>query len=458
MEYYFEIHNDCQVHAEVWRADVDKYHLIRFILYIIQQRFAENVIRFIAASSEDDLRRYSHNYEGSFAPIQNYVQFLYLHKDDSNALNSAIQLGTGKLSNKRDFARVGIEPLTDYNRHEVLAFFLNLLAANRFYLLICIDEMEKLQERSKTRFQNFLTSFRELIDLSSFVSGHMLMIAMTDSTGKTGVPLESYNPALARRVNQYVYSLDSIRKREELFFLVNAMREALLVKEGDTDEIVNKLRKNSYSHTNEYVISAYQYLLHPEKKSWKDYIKEGGLSDLLKKKYQELEEDEIRQNIHTKFFSPVETYCEMISQSLDDYTLKVQQYQCVRNNNQSHTFVFLFNNDVEANCNRVLNVYNMNPTDKLFVFKPESLDLTYDDLKERINIDNIEIVSYNPVELIALLELYQDEYENEFNSFKEIEINNDRFLLVHSLPENYKGDSLDCYSIEQIIFSRFDIC
>ncbi len=412
LEYYFEIHSDYQVHTEVWRADVDKYDLIRFILYIIQQRYAEELVQFISQSKEDDLRGYCNNYEGSFAPIKNYVSYLYSQKAGEEGLHYGIKLGTGLLNNKRDFQRVGLTQLTDYNRHEVLVFFLNLLAANNFYLLICIDEMEKLPERSKTRFQNFLTSFRELIDLSSFVSGHMLMIAMTDSTGETGVPLEAYNPALARRVAQYIYKLESISKREDVMFLVEGLQKVLTDCNSDTTNLVNKLVKNKFVHTNEYVISAYQLLHNLDAKSWKDYLEEANLLERFEEKCKELLEDEILLNIHTKFFAPMETYCEMTSQSSDEYTIKAQQYQCVRNNNQKRSFIFLFNNEIEASVNRIINVYNMYKEDDLIIFKPESSDLTYDDISVPLVNQKVEIISYNPIQLIAMLEIYQDDYNN----------------------------------------------
>lgn len=412
LEYYTEKHPQCCIQTEVWRADVDKYDVVKFILYILQQKFYEKIKEALRQLSSEDVQRCCHNYEGSFAPISNYVQYLFSIKEDDDKVKNAIQLGTGQLYTKREFEKVNLLPLTDYNRHEVLVFFLNVLAENGDFVLICIDELEKLQERSKVRFQNFLTSLRELIDLSSYINGHMLIVAMTDTAGKTGIPLESYNPALERRISQYTYSLDCLKK-DEIQDLVQAMGRLIGIGSVDLEQqVVSTLRKMNAKHTNELVIAAYNGLSTPNVRSWLSYIEDANLLDALHQKCEELKEDDIELNIHSKFFAPMETYCAMISQGANDYTIKSQQYQCVRDNIQKRSFVFLFNGDTMANINRVKNVYNLYSGGEIVVFNPKELALSHEDFASIEGI-RIRIVQYDPVEMIALLEMYQEDYQND---------------------------------------------
>lgn len=420
LEYYTDMHPECSIKTEVWRADVDKSDVVKFILYILQQKYSSKIIEALRQLPSEDLHRCCNNYEGSFAPISDYVQYLDSIKGNDENVKYAIQLGTGQLYTKRDFEKVNMLPLTDYNRHEVLVFFLNILAKKGDFVLICIDELEKLQERSKVRFQNFLTSLRELIDLSSFIKGHMLIVAMTDTAGKTGIPLESYNPALERRISQYTYALECVRE-DEIFSLVQSLSGLLGKVDGShVEQVVSKLRKLKAKHTNELVVAAYKWLSEPDARSWNSYIEDANIRGALNRKCEELKEDDIELNIHSKFFAPMETYCEMISQGLNDYTIKSQQYQCVRDNIQGRSFVFLFNGDTEANINRVKNVYNLYSQGDIVVFKPKELDLSHEDFAS-LEGTRINIVQYDPVEMIALLEMYQEDYQNE-NLRKAIEL------------------------------------
>ncbi len=48
------------------------------------------------------------------------------------------------------------------------------------------------------------------------------------------------------------------------------------------------------------------------------------------------------------------------------------------------------------------------------------------------------------------------DYIREFILYQELSINNQDYLLVHSLPDDFNEELLDQYSIEEIIFGRFD--
>ena len=57
-------------------------------------------------------------------------------KDDDDKLLELIQLGTGAKYDKRSFDKYRIDKFSDYNRHEVLVFFLNIFALNKYYILL----------------------------------------------------------------------------------------------------------------------------------------------------------------------------------------------------------------------------------------------------------------------------------------------------------------------------------
>ena len=173
LEYFFEIHPEYRVHCETWRADVDKYDLNLFLLYLLQQSHATSLKEFLKQSSETVLKAACNDFKNSFAVMQGYTNAIIENQNNDNNLLELIQLGTGAKYDKRSFDKYKIAKFSDYNRHEVLAFFLNILARNSYYILFCIDELEKIEEKSRARFQSYLTSFRELIDMAGLIHGHM---------------------------------------------------------------------------------------------------------------------------------------------------------------------------------------------------------------------------------------------------------------------------------------------
>ena len=67
----------------------------------------------------------------------------------------------------------------------------------------------------------------------------------------------------------------------------------------------------------------------------------------------------------------------------------------------------MFTTDFDNNVNRIVNIYN-DYDNKLIIYVSEGLDINYSYLHE-ININNGEIVDYNPEYLMTLLVMYRDE-------------------------------------------------
>ena len=417
LEYYFIMHPDCKVHAEMWRADANMYDLIKFLLYILQSKYMDCLRNSLITLTADMAQFCSNNYEGSFSAIKGYVEKILENANDTEMLDLLINMGTGSIYQKRKFDKFGIPFLTDYNRHEVLAFFLNVLAMNHHYILFCIDEAEKIQEKSQTRFQSFLTSFRELIDMANIIQGHMIIVAMTEAVGKSGrMSLEAYNPAFARRIAQYTYKLPKIDK-SNYGALLDGL-SLLLNKKVDLQArniIISKLEKSHLAHTSDLVISAYNYLENTEYRTWRDYIEEAGLVEALEKRKESLKDYDVMNHIHTKFFVPLSKYCEIVQEEGSDYLIRPQQYQSVfkSNHKPQETYIFLFTEDMESNLERVRSNHSLYPQSELIIFKPAGLDFSTDILRQN-RIENVrEVISYDPIELMALISTYLDNYEDE---------------------------------------------
>ena len=216
LKYFFTQYPDFSTKVAIWRADVDRYDIITFLLYIIQNEFAADLLESLKKVVTDGkTKELCDNYSGSFAAVQAFAEKIEEKKDSDEDLQTLISLGTGKLYDSNSFKKFDLTKLTDYNRREVLVFFLNALAYAKHYIVFCVDELEKIQEKSRARFQNLLTTFRELIDLSSSINGHMILAAVTESVSGEH-SFESYNPAFERRIKNYMLQVKAIREVDDI--------------------------------------------------------------------------------------------------------------------------------------------------------------------------------------------------------------------------------------------------
>ena len=414
LENFFGINYQYNIHAQTWRADVDKYNLNLFLLYIIQQSFFKELKAFLMDISEEELAKTCIEFEGSMSSLRSYAKAIYQNRTNEECIAELIQLGTGFKTDKNSFKKYGIENFNDYNRLDVLKFFLNIFAFKGFYILFCIDELEKIMEKSRARFQTFLTSYRELIDEASCINGHMVITAMTDAYRSSEASLESYNPAFERRIKSKIVTLSAIEKREDIKELAIALCD-ILQKEynsQDIDTAVNGVVKNQWGHTNDVVIDIYKRLSNTSK-VWLDYVKEANLEEDLQEKMEELKEDDVMIRINAKFFYPIEAYMQILGEEGITYTIKAQTFQTVRKIEEQKAYVFLFTNDLNSNINRILNVKQLYPSDSLMIFAPKGLGLSNSSLEEAGINGNSSVITYDPLELMALMELFLEDYEND---------------------------------------------
>lgn len=418
LKYFFQQHLECNTKVAIWRADVDRYDIITFLLYIIQNEYSSDLLASLKSVVADGkMLDLCDNFSGSFAAIKSFAEKFGEKKDSDEDLQTLISLGTGKLYDSNSFKKFELTKLTDYNRREVLVFFLNALAYANHYVIFCIDELEKIQEKSRARFQNLLTTFRELIDLSSSIKGHMLLAAVTESVSGNH-SFESYNPAFERRIKNYKLELKAIDKADE----IKTMAEELVRVLGDEyqldsyEDIANEVYKNKrkYPHTSDVVRALFAQLSkQADKKTWKELLEEAKMAEAFFQKHQSLEDSGILLRINQKLFAPLKDYLNIISNSENDYEVKGQMLQSVYSSVTNRCYVFLFTDDINANINRLKNVIKEYPKAELFVFKPKELDINMDTLKNEGLEQVKDLIPYDPIDLMALLELYMDNYDND---------------------------------------------
>lgn len=416
LKYFFTQYPVFNTKVAIWRADVDRYDIITFLLYIIQNEFAADLLESLKKVVTDGkTKALCDNYSGSFAAVQAFAEKIEEKKDSDEDLQTLISLGTGKLYDSNSFKKFDLTKLTDYNRREVLVFFLNALAYAKHYIVFCVDELEKIQEKSRARFQNLLTTFRELIDLSSSINGHMILAAVTESVSGEH-SFESYNPAFERRIKNYMLQVKAIREVDDIKEMAKELVRVLGkdYQLDSYDDVANAVYKKKLPHTSDVVRALFAQLAkQADKKTWKDLLEDSKMTDAFNQKRQSLEDSGMLQRINQKLFAPLKDYLNIISISDSDYEVKGQMLQCVYSTATNRCYVFLFTDDIEANTNRLKNVIKEYSKADLYVFKPKELDINMDMLKKEGLVSVKDLIPYDPVDLMALLELYMDNYEND---------------------------------------------
>lgn len=137
------------------------------------------------------------------------------------------------------------------------------------------------------------------------------------------------------------------------------------------------------------------------------------MAEAFFQKHQSLEDSGILLRINQKLFAPLKDYLNIISNTENDYEVKGQMLQSVYSSVTNRCYVFLFTDDINANINRLKNVIKEYPKAELFVFKPKELDINMDTLKNEGLEQVKDLIPYDPIDLMALLELYMDNYDND---------------------------------------------
>lgn len=425
LEYFFLCNKQYNIHVTYWRADVDKYDLILFLHYILQENFLDLMkqsLKNVLKSDTIQVESLVRNYAGSYSVLEKYVASLRCNIENDETLDTLIALGTGKIYNKGSFDKLSLDKFTDYNRREVLVFFLNVLAASGHYILFEIDELEKIQEKSKARFNSLLTSYRELIDLSSDIKGHYIITAATEASGASSrMSLAAYNTAFERRISPHLLQLGSITSINDMIELTKCLDE--LIKSNKSTEDIKKIalfvQSKHYSNNNNIIQLICKKLQTDGSVGWKEKMAELNLSEIFEDTKREIEDNKGFMRINQKFFSSLENYVDILNFVNEDFEVKAQTYQTLLNHTVKKAQIFLFTGDAAANISRVKNVKYAYRDYELIIYRPESLDISFAALQEE-GVDVKEIVTYDPMELMTLLEMYYINYTNKESEIKEL--------------------------------------
>lgn len=350
-----------------------------------------------------------YSFQDGFAAIKEYTNKLFSEVEEDK-LSRLIYLGTGRLYTKNSFNEFSLEQLTNFNRREILVLFLNILSANNIYIIFGIDEAEKIQEKSKPRFGHFLTSYRELYDLSSLIKGHLLITCFTDSSGRSSQSIEEVNPAFFRRIEDRIVELPMITKTNDYKELALNLNELFETNKSleEVDKIVSIIKKKGLNKNSDIVKSIYSELSESyERFNLNELLHKYSIENLFDETNERLQLENAFARLNTKFFDPLREYLIANNYNNDDYEIKIQGSQLFIDKSLNINHLFLFSTDFDNNINRIINIRN-DYGNKLIIYVPEGLDINYSYLYE-MNINNIEIVDYNPESLMTLLVMYRDE-------------------------------------------------
>ena len=85
----------------MWRADTNMYDLFKFLLYILQSKYMEQLRYGLITLTHKTAQSCSNNYEGSFSAIKGYVEKILENVNDAEMLDVLIHMGTGNVYQKR---------------------------------------------------------------------------------------------------------------------------------------------------------------------------------------------------------------------------------------------------------------------------------------------------------------------------------------------------------------------
>lgn len=409
LELFFKTHDDLGISVQYSRADVERTDLVIFLLKIIQDKYLHELIRIVKILREtpDIIPTLANKFDSNFREIEEFTNKLFTKELDDQAITEILYLGTGRLSNKRYFDKLKIEQLRDFNRREILVLFLNILSQDKKFIIFAIDEIEKIREKSKIRFNHFLTSYRELVDLFNQINGHYLIVSFTDSIGSSEI--SNANNALYTRIRGDIAQIEPLKSKEDIQNLITYLNE-LFGTNKDINDIYTALSKKDATN-NRSAIQEISKLLYAQEstESLGKLLEDNQLTDLFASTSTKLENDEAFKNMHRKFFDPLEYYIESLGQNSDGLNKQERTFIDV-DNEKVHYFIFnTYLEDFENEKIKINYLINDNPGSSIIVYAPITLELTHSKLD--IDEENFSIIDIEPKDLFVLLVMYRDNFD-----------------------------------------------
>lgn len=407
LQLFFRTHK-LGINVEYSRADVERTDLVLFLLKIIQDKYITELVRLVNEINEEKLiASFVNNYESNFREIEQYTRALFADGNSEEDILEILYFGTGRYSNKRYFDKRNLEQIHDFNRREILVLFLNILAHNNKFIVFAIDEIEKIREKSKIRFNHFLTSYRELVDLFNQIKGHYLLVSFTTGVGESEI--STANDALYTRIKPDILQVEPLSKKDDILELIEYLNELFDTQKNTTD-VLNTYWKNK-APNNRLAIQNISSILYKEhtNETLTEILQKADLVDIYKETEERLDEEEAFKNIHRKFFDPFEFYLEATE---SNGTLKKQERLYIDTQGEKVNY-FIFSTYLEDFQNEKLKIEKLlsdYPNYLIVILTPEKLELTFTALELKED-ERVDLLDYDPQELLILLEMFRDNYD-----------------------------------------------
>lgn len=407
LQLFFKTNPNYGISLKYSRADVERTDLVLFLLKIIEDEYLDLLVSLIKEAKEVEILSLVNNYDGNFREIRLYTEALFSKENIDEDIRELILLGSGRYYNKKYFDKRSLPQLHDFNRREILALFLNILSTGKQYVIFAIDEIEKIREKSKIRFNHFLTSYRELVDLFNQINGHYLIVSFTTGVGESEI--STANDALYTRVKQDILQIKQLTTSQNLKELIEYLNELFETK-ANVDNIYASYSRNKTTN-NRLAVQTISNLLYAKesKETLEELLDRYQLNELFNETYLRLEKDEAFKNIHRKFFDPLEFYLESVESNGD---LNKQERLLVEKD-LGRVNYFIFNTyleDFENEKLKVLNLQKRFPESKIVIFSPITLGLGLSALGID-NEENVIINDYEPQKLFAIFEMFRENYD-----------------------------------------------
>ncbi|MEZ0608126.1 hypothetical protein ACAW74_06410 [Fibrella sp. WM1] len=414
LQLYFETYKEYNVDVIYSRMDVDQPDLILFLLKQIQDHSLDKLINSInfIKNGTIEIKKYANDFQDGFAAIREYSEKLFSVNNSPEDLKRIIYLGTGTLYTKKNFTNYGIHPISNYSRREILVLFLNILAESKNYNIFIIDEIEKVQEKSKLRFNQFLTSYRELIDLASTIKGHYLLTCF--SNARASYVLQEANEALFTRISSSIIDLSVIEKNEDLKELIKYLSELFEKPLGNSDvaSILTQLTKANSVRNRDLIRKTVELIKGLEPTSTlEEMLSSYGIQDQFENTKHILEIEDSLKSLTRYFFDPLEYYLEdnRLAEPEDISRISRSFYEKAGNTLQHFVFDEVIDIDIiqkriqEAISRLNLkHILNLNVT----LFLPERHDVSNSNLS--FDDRSFKIIDYDPEKMFVLLNMYRE--------------------------------------------------
>lgn len=399
------------------RVDVEKPDIVLFLLKLIQDNFTDLLIESIQKIKLENIEFSSlaHEFKVGFKAIEEYSKKLFSNDLTPEDIKKVIYLGTGRLYTKNHFLSYSLDQISDFNRREILVLFLNILSHNKIYIIFGLDEIEKIQEKSKLRFNQFLTSYRELIDFFNKIKGHYLITCFTDARGI--FELESANPAFYSRIQNDIKELPPITSKTDIVTLISNLNNLLNTKKTSKhiEQISTQILKKPVQMNRILIRQICDYLnseKYEDLATVSELISKYKLNIIFEETKLQLELEGLLKSLNQKFFFPLEYYLEdNFLMNNDKSEIDIRTNQSFNDELNGKTHLFLFNETLDRDTIiKKVNALYSKYQHPIIIYSPTKLELKNSEIKLSFPEAEFEIVDYDPVELFILLNMYKDNF------------------------------------------------